>query len=564
MELSPNTGAKLTTSSVPVDHEDGKASSRPQDDQHLNLNDIYVNMHARQDTSDIWCESNKMQLLASFPIPDVRRPPQSHRSRGGLLSSSSSSLTVMVDEKENNKAGKSQTTLTLTQVASVSSLVSSNTSSRPWLQLLLIHWFSVYRILIGLVTMVNLVVLAVMIRKNMPYTRFSLAGPLIATAANIFAAVLMRQEEVINTMFRIFSLVPLSLPLWFRKTIADFHHFGGFHIGCAVSALLWYIFVVYLNTAFFVNGLRKVEANAWVWADVATCYSFLISIVLVCVAAHPRFRQRFHNTFERTHRFGGWIALIVLWINAGVSSRTHGSKPMYLNPAVWLLAVTTFLIILPWLRMNRVPITATAVSEREVRLSFPYKNMPFLATMRFSTAPLTEWHAFATVPEPETNSAYILISAAGDWTKKIIANPPKEIFLRHPATLNFLNFAPVFSSLLLVGTGAGIGPLLSLLKSPQMQAMRNSGQTVRVMWSAYNIYAPHWAFVLDIIRAVDPQPKLFDSTKGRADVTFETVYLMQRECLEAVMIVSNPLVTRQVVEGVKAKGLPAYGAVFDS
>jgi hypothetical protein len=406
-------------------------------------------------------------------------------------------------------------------------------------------------------------VLVVIIRRD----RFALASPLIATAANIFVAVLVRQEDLINVSFSFVAKTPASLPLWLRKMIADFHHYGGLHIGCSMSALLWYCYFVFLNTSFFLDNINQGVATASMWADMITCYAFLLSILVVCVLAHPHLRVRFHDAFEHTHRFGGWTALIVLWVNAGVASLNPDSPPLHANPSLWLLAATTFLIILPWTRIRRVPVTAEAVSSREVKLTFPYKAMPYTSTTRFSLSPLLEWHAFATIPSsssPSNPSAYIVISQAGDWTKTIIQSPPTQIWLRKPAAKNFLTFAPLFNSLLLVGTGAGIGPLLSLLSSPAIAQMREQGKQVRVMWCVYDPDAVHWRFVQDIIRRVDPEPKIFDSRDGRPDLACEAAF-MKEECgLEAVMVVSNAMVTREVVEGVKRKGGAAYGAVFDS
>ncbi|RYN64989.1 hypothetical protein AA0119_g11511 [Alternaria tenuissima] len=129
---------------------------------------------------------------------------------------------------------------------------------------------------------------------------------------------------------------------------------------------------------------------------------------------------------------------------------------------------------------------------------------------------------------------------------------------------NFLSFAPLFNSLLLVATGAGIGPLLSLLSSPAIAHMRKQGRQVRVMWCVYDPNAVRWRFVQDIIRRVDQQPKIFDSRNGRPDVAHEAE-LMKRRCyLEAVMVVSNAKLTREVVEAIKGNGGAAYGAVFDS
>ncbi|KAL1799599.1 hypothetical protein ACET3X_003636 [Alternaria dauci] len=471
-----------------------------------------------------------------------------------------------VDEK--NIGIKSSVKVSSYALSSMGSLTLTEPRPRQRTLDFCLHWFTAYRILIGLTFVINVAVFIVYIEKT-HYERFALPGPLIATATNIFVAIFVRQEDLINASFSFVAKTPASLPLWLRKTIADFHHYGGLHIGCSLAALLWYCYFVFLNTNFFLDSVKQDKATGWMWADIFTCYAILLSILIVCILAHPRLRVRFHDAFEHTHRFGGWTTLLVLWINAGVASNNPGSPPLYANAALWLLASTTFLIILPWTRMRRVPIIAEVVSSREIKLTFPYKNMPYTSTARFSLSPLLEWHAFATIPiqassTPTISSAYIVISQAGDWTKSIITSPPTHIWIRKPAAKNFLSFAPLFNSLLLVATGAGIGPLLSLLSSPAIAHMREQGKPVRVMWCVYDPNAVHWRFVQDIIRRVDPEPKIFDSRDGRPDMAFEADF-MKRECgLEAAMVVSNAALTREMVERIKGNGGAAYGAVFDS
>ncbi|KAJ4375889.1 hypothetical protein N0V83_001167 [Neocucurbitaria cava] len=423
-----------------------------------------------------------------------------------------------------------------------------------------LHWLTAYRLLIGLTLAINLAVLIAWLNTYLP-----LAGLLQATSTNLFVAVLIRQEDLLNASFFLLAKIPLRLPLRIRKTIADFHHYGGFHIGCALSALMWYCVFVAANTIHTIKNVNRGNMTAWMWADIVTCYAFLTFILFICVTAHPRLRVKFHNTFEHTHRFGGWAAILVLWINSGVGTKAQNAdQPLYQSPALWLLAATTFLIILPWLRIRRVPIHAALVSSREVKLTFPYPGMPYTSTTRFSLSPLMEWHAFATIPSDDGFTANIIISQAGDWTRNLIKNPPQRIWIRKPATANFLAFTPVFNSVLLVATGAGIGPMLSLLQSPAVAKMKTEGRQVRVMWCVYDPDAPHWKFVQEVIRKVDPMPKIFDSKQGRPDVVFEAMYMKHACDIETVMVVSNKKVTDEVVREVKAHGGAAYGAVFDS
>jgi hypothetical protein len=423
-----------------------------------------------------------------------------------------------------------------------------------------LHWFTAYRILIGLTFVINVLVLIFLVTLKLP-----LGGALNAAAANLFTSVLVRQEELINASFDLVARTPSRWPLGTRRVIADFHHYGGVHIGCAVAALLWYIVVTTICTIPFVGISKSGPALGWHWANVVTCYAFLLFILLICLAAIPRLRAHFHNFFERTHRFGGWASLLVLWTNTGVSTRlTPDGEKLYKNAAFWLLAATTILIILPWLRNYTVPVHAQAVSNREIKLTFPYAQMPHMSISRFSLSPLIEWHAFATIPSRDGFNASILVSAAGDWTTRVIANPPNYIWIRRPPVANFLAFSPIFNSVLLVATGAGIGPMLSLLSSPTIAKMKAEGKRVHVLWCVYDPDAPHWRFVQDIIRSVDPVPKIFDSCQGQPDLAFEARYLAQVHDIEAVMVVSNQKVTNAVVREVKACGGAAYGAVFDS
>lgn len=420
-------------------------------------------------------------------------------------------------------------------------------------------WLNAYRGLMAVVIIVNLSVLVPCI-----IFKWTVQAPLTATAANILAAVLLRQGDVINATFTLVAKVPVTIPLSIRKLLGDLHHFGGVHIGCAISALLWYLTFVVLDTFRDLDLRVHGSMTIWLYIDIITAWLFLLAILAICITALPHCRVHFHNTFEHTHRFGGWTALIVLWVHAGIATLTSSNtSPLYFQPAIWMLAATTCLIILPWLRIRRVPITAVKLSAHSIQITYPFTDMAYTSTMRFSTSPLKEWHGFASIPASSTTST-IIIAAAGDWTKSIIANPPTHLWLRHPPTRNFLTLAPLFNSLLLVATGAGIAPMLSLLTSPALHRMRLQGRKVKVMWCAAEPWAPHWEFVMDAIRGVDGAPRIFDSKKGRVDMGFEAAAMACEEGVEAVMVVGNARVTANVVDGCGSAGIKAYGAVFDS
>lgn len=429
------------------------------------------------------------------------------------------------------------------------------------LRRLWIHWLTAYRALIGFTFITNFAVLIWYIEID-----FSVSTTLTASAVNFLLAILVRQEDLINASYFLLEKTPSKTPLALRKLVADFHHYGGLHIGCACAALMWYCLLAVVSTVQCAHHAYNGKMTSLMWTNMIVVWMFLLSVLVVCVAALPQLRVRFHNTFEHTHRFGGWLATAVLWIHTGIGTLSPGSKPLHKDANLWILVAITFFLILPWLRIRRVLISSESVSRRETKITFAYLNMPYMSTTRFSRHPMMDWHAFATIPSETAigTEASIIISQVGDWTNSIVENPPSQLWLRKPATRNFLALAPLFNSVLLVATGAGIGPMLSLLSSPAMAKMKEKGKVIKIMWCVYEPQALHWKFVLDVIRRVDEKPRIFDSRQGRPDLAFEARYMAQVHGIEAVMVVSNEKVTNQVVREVKAYHGAAYGAVFDS
>lgn len=418
-----------------------------------------------------------------------------------------------------------------------------------------------YKVLFMLVFLSNTIVLSTLIGTR----SLSLFHTLNAVSTNILAAVLIRQEDLLNLLFRLISKTSPSTPFVIRKHLADFHHFGGVHTGCAVSAILWYIAYVVLSTQIFLNGkdLRAVE-----YIDMATCYLFIILLLVICVPATPFLRFRHHNTFESAHRFGGWAAIATFWIHTFTTSSSSSGPPLWQHPSLYLLSAITSLLILPWLRIRPVSVTCTRLSSRELSLTFDYDDMPFCSTMRFSISPIFEWHAFATIPLhsslfAKTTKASILVAESGDWTRRLLANPPSRIWLRDPPTRNFLHMARMFRGILVVATGAGIGPVLSFLASVPAAApadMSPRSRRVRVLWCTRG---PHPDIRRKIL-VVDPDAVILDSSQGRFDIKGLAGEVVRREGLEAVFVVSNKKITDEIVRGLGRRGVAGYGASFDS
>ena len=424
-------------------------------------------------------------------------------------------------------------------------------------------WFSVYRRLCLLVLLPN--ILAAIVLASC-YSIFSLPLSVTSTAVsvNLTAAILIRQELVINLLFAAINRCPRWAPLQIRRSLAKIYHLGGVHSGAGIAGTIWYIiFNVHILVMWSHDRIPGLHQRSGIVALTTLIDCLLIAIVMF---AMPWFRARFHNTFELIHRLAGWTAVSLLWVHFFLlahlqwkSSTKQGSFAQFTgqSPTFWCLLIITISLVLPWLRLRKVPVGIEPLSHHAIRLHFNYTNLPLCSSPRISDSPLKEWHAFAGIPERNGEGFSIIVSKAGDWTSKIIKTPPKFLWVRGIPTRGLLHIAPIFKKLVLVTTGSGIGPVLSLLTA--------RGVDCRLIWVSPN---PGKTFNQEIIHSVleaDPRALIIDtSTSGRPDLVQEAHDLYTETGAEAIFVISNPKVTRKVVYGLESRGLPAFAPVFDS
>lgn len=154
-------------------------------------------------------------------------------------------------------------------------------------------WLSVYRRLHFLVLLPNLIAVVVLAITGSGILRLPLSTLCTASTANILAAVLIRQELVINLLFIIAGFCPRWLPLRIRRLSAKIYHLGGVHSGASVAATIW--FFVYSAAAFSKTDQELGGLRTALWTITALIDVLLILIVLLSM---PHFRRRWHNQFE--------------------------------------------------------------------------------------------------------------------------------------------------------------------------------------------------------------------------------------------------------------------------
>lgn len=295
-------------------------------------------------------------------------------------------------------------------------------------------------------------------------------------------------------------------------------------------------------------------------------YILVLLLLLIIVFAYPRFRFMSHNTFEMSHRFAGWLSVAIFWAELvlvvnNLAATMHHSFGITLikEPTFWFLCVITFHLILPWLRLREWEFRPEVLSSHALRLHFNTTLKPF-SGLAISDRPLFEWHPFATFPTADGQpGGSLIISHAGDWTKKTIMNPKTKYWVKGVPRTGVLSMAIIFQRVVIVTTGSGIGPCLSFLIDDTRK------QPARVLWSTPSPVKTFGPDICAIVRRVDPQAIIHDTrADGRPNMVELTYQLYVESQAEAVFVISNPRLTRKIVYSMESRGVPAFGPIWDS
>lgn len=405
-----------------------------------------------------------------------------------------------------------------------------------------------YNRLIALVLAVNLAFLLSRSGDGLPARTLS-----DAALVNFAVAIVIRQQYVINLLFRIATAAPTSWPLRIRWALAKVYHFGGVHAGGALAGTLWFLALVV--------SLTRHAAPA---ATLAVSYALAVLLLGITATALPPFRARFHDHFEKAHRFGGWAALALFWAQTVLTTLDDGrgeasaAGRLLTAPGVWVLALITFSVALPWLRLRRVPVAVERPSAHVALARFNHGVTPFAgSSTAISRSPLREWHSFANVPAPGESGFRLTISRAGDWTGRFIDDAPSRVWVKGITTAGVANIETLFRKVVYVATGSGIGPCLPHLLAQEVPA--------RLVWATRTPRTTYGDALVDEILAVQPDAVIWDTSEhGKPDMVRLAHAAYADFGAEAVICISNKKLTWQVVHGLECRGIPAYGAIWDS
>jgi hypothetical protein len=386
------------------------------------------------------------------------------------------------------------------------------------------------------------------------------ARTVTATAASIDLGLtaLVRQQYFVNVLFKMATSVPLHWPLRVRAALAQVYQFsGGVHAGCALSAIGWFTAFTALSAVSVLTG----PASGLEIAVLAVAAVILAVLGGMAVCARPSAREQHHNRFELTHRYGGWLSVVlfaVLPVLMAASSGGFVVAALAASPGTWIVLAIAVFVGIPWLQLRRVPVSIVTPSDHValVTLDRGRRVRPGTAS-RIARRPLGQWHAFADMSSPNAGASRMVVSCGGDWTARFIAEPPASVWLRGVPTAGVVTVSRLFNRVVWVVTGSGIAPCLpQLLGNPT---------PARLVWVTRNPERTYGLELVGEILAAQPDAILYDTDAYGQPNLAGLAYRVCRETgAEAVICISNKKATLRVVAQLRQRGMTAIGPIWDS
>lgn len=370
------------------------------------------------------------------------------------------------------------------------------------------------------------------------YTELTLAKILNITLVNFVVGAILRQHEVVNLLFKMATSIPKNWPLSIRWAAGKVYHFGGIHIGGFFAGTLWFAY-------FLLKGYETQNVSTLV---LALGVFHLLILITIMIVALPQIRMPHHNLFERVARFGSWISLSLFWGQGYLMQDIN-----YLG-----LGIITYCFVKPWLHLKKVDVSQVRPSQHVTVSKFNYGVTPFAgSSTELSTNPLLEWHSFANIPSPHEKGFRLCISRAGDWTGDYINNLPKKIWVRGVPAAGVGNIEKCFKRVIWVATGSGVGPCIPHLIDQKVPS--------RLVWATRSPRETYGDELVDEILAAQPEALIWDTTAhGKPDLVKLAYQAYNDFDAEAVIVISNQKVTFHVNYELESRGIPAFGAIWDS
>jgi NAD(P)H-flavin reductase len=115
----------------------------------------------------------------------------------------------------------------------------------------------------------------------------------------------------------------------------------------------------------------------------------------------------------------------------------------------------------------------------------------------------------------------------------------------------------MFKSIVLVATGSGIAPCLPVILAQQTK--------ITLFWSTRDPLETYGPNIASIVLGMGENAHIHNtSTMGRPNTLPTVLDLYKKTDSEAVVVISNPKLTIDLVLDLEALGVPAFGPIWDS
>ncbi|TVY80783.1 Adenylate-forming reductase [Lachnellula suecica] len=320
-------------------------------------------------------------------------------------------------------------------------------------------WFNTYRKFFTFVTMLNLAGIIMASLSRFPYAEKHLGALVLG---NLLTAILMRNELFLRCLYTIAiyglrSWAPVSIKLAATSVL---QHVGGVHSGCAISGAAWLVFKVV-----DIIRHRNIQPSAVIATGIVTNLMIIISVL----SAYPWVRNYHHNVFEGYHRFIGWLGLAATWsfvilgnqydLNEGRWRANANS--LISTQELWFAVFMTVFVLIPWCTLRKVNVEVEVPSPKVAVLRFDRGIQQGLLG-RISRTSIMEYHAFGIISEGRHSPYhYMICGVQGDFTKSLVADPPKAVWTREMKFAGVGHASAMFKRGIRICTGTGIGAALS-------------------------------------------------------------------------------------------------------
>ncbi len=303
---------------------------------------------------------------------------------------------------------------------------------------------------------------------------------------------------------------------------------------------------------------------------------FIVFLLIVLLFSSLSFiRNRFHGYFEYSHRYISYIILILLLAYYFIIDiiSLHFDKGIFYELDFYLILAIVILVIEPWLCLRKIDLIIASVTSRCTVLI--RQGEPRIGTFSRFSIKDREFHSFADSmwDLDDGRSMAFFIAKVGDGTENLyrlcknkLAHNEGKISLRfrRNRTKGFMSLVPSYSKVMLIATGGGIAPVI-----PVITLLDNT--KIELLWITYD---PELEFGHEFFSRLKYKCQQKNITLSilsskllkddRSLLTKQCVNLSLKSESEAVFIISNHLITIDLLWSFYKNKIRAYGATLDS